>query len=324
MNEVIAKANEKDLFVFLQKTRLETAKRLNDFNAQKAQDGSAGSKFMNFFGRDKRVNHKGEEIANELNRLHQNHSNIIDEKTAMDLANSLFANDRFGLAKLIFAVTVILDDDYEYEHAREGLESASRVLYQNPFELDSIKLQLEKNYRAISAKGLTKLQKGILLGVAITALAVAVIVPVAAAGGVKASAAATTAALAAHGFGDMQIGLGVIALESFFLGAAFTGLAYTAMEGYNAAKIRNEFRSLSPEKTALNLAIQMTFIERIKRSLSPEEFKEQLDAILKNLNVLKGDLDYFLFVENEEVDNNKTKMKSFHLFDERLAAILSL
>ena len=55
-----------------------------------------------------------------------------------------------------------------------------------------------------------------------------------------------------------------------------------------------------------------------------EEFKEQLDSILRELNTLKSDLDYYLFVEKESTKENKSKIKSFHEFDNRLAKVLGV
>ena len=101
-------------------------------------------------------------------------------------------------------------------------------------------------------------------------------------------------------------------------------MAYGGMKLYNDIKIKQEFKKLTPEKNALYLAIQCTYIERMKDSLSEDEFKEQLDKILKDLNVLKSDLDYFLYVEKESTKDNKAKEKSFHEFDNRLAKVLGI
>lgn len=89
-------------------------------------------------------------------------------------------------------------------------------------------------------------------------------------------------------------------------------------------KVKQEFKELNPEKNALYLATQCTFIQRIKATLDEEEFKETLDCILKNLETLKQDLDYYLFIENETTNFNKQKIKSFHEFDNRLMKILDL
>ena len=58
--------------------------------------------------------------------------------------------------------------------------------------------------------------------------------------------------------------------------------------------------------------------------MSEEEFKEQLDSILRDLNTLKSDLDYYLFVEKESTKENKAKVKSFHEFDNRLLKVLGV
>ena len=81
---------------------------------------------------------------------------------------------------------------------------------------------------------------------------------------------------------------------------------------------------MSPEKNAFYLAMQCTYIQRIKDQVSEEEFKEQLDSILRELNTLKSDLDYYLFVEKESTKENKSKIKSFHEFDNRLAKVLGV
>lgn len=333
MGNVVKQYNEKDLFIYLQKVRLETAKRLNDSNIEnnkvikedKLTFKGAANNVKNFFKRAVgNYNKKEEQIGDQLDIFNKSNPVTIDEATARGLAFSLFIEDNYGLAKLIFASTIVLDDEYKYKYVEQGLEEASSILYGNRQELITIKKQLETNYSAISPNSLSTLQKGLLLGAAATALAGVVIMPVLLAAGAGASAAATTAALAAHGFGDMQIGVGVVALESFILGAAITGIAYGGMKLYNSAKIKKEFLSLSPEANALYLAIQCTYIERVKKVLTKDEFKEQLDTILKNLNVLKGDLDYYLFVENETTKENKSKVKSFHEFDNRLVKVLGI
>lgn len=333
MSGITLTYNEKDLFAYLQKTRLEVAKRLNDLNIEKTKN--VKEEKVTFKGTVKNIGHffqrginnynkKDDTIVSELAKFNDANPTLINESIARGLAFSLFQDDKYGLAKLIFAATLIIDDDYKYKYVDEGLAEASSVLYGNRQELALIKTQLEANYSAIASKGLSNVQKGLLLGVAITALAGVITMPILLGAGVGASASATTAALAAHGFGDMQIGLGAIAAESLLLGAAFTGAAYGGMRLYNNVKAKKEFLELTPEKNALYLAIQCTYIERIKKSLSINEFKDQLDLILKNLNNFKSDLDFYLFVENESMGDNKAKIKSFHEFDNRLVKVLGL
>ncbi len=333
MSDIVLTYNEKDLFAYLQKTRLETAKRLNDLNIEKSK--SIKEENVSFKGTMTNIGHffkrsvgnygkKDDTIVAELNKFNNNNKTVIDESVARGLAFSLFQNDKYGLAKLIFAVTVIVDDDYQYKYTDEGLAEASSVLFGNREELAMIKTQLEANYNAIFPHSLSSVQKGLLLGAAIMALAGVVTMPVLLGAGVGASGPATTAALAAHGFGDMQIGLIAFTAESLAVGAVITGAVYGGMKLYNDAKVKKEFLSLTPENNALCLAIQCTYIERAKKTLSNAEFKDQLDSILRNLGILKSDLDFYLFVENESTKENKKKIKSFHEFDNRLIKVLDL
>jgi hypothetical protein len=333
MGELMLKPNEKDLFSFFQRKRLETAKSLNDENLEKTErivesKRSVGGVFKNIGRTFQRGIHqyggKNVLIDSSLSSFDAKHPSPISEEIAKEWSKTIFDNDEYGLAKLVFATTVILDDEYEYQYEEEGLKAVSRILYGKETTILTIKEQLLANYKAISPTGLTPAQKGILFGVAATAAVGVFMMPILLGAGVGASAAATTGALAIHGFGDMQLGLGVLALESVMMGAAITGIAYGGMKLYNDAKVKKEFLSLKPEQHAMYLAIQCTHIQRLKTQIGGDEFKEQLDTVLKSLNVLKGDLDYYLFVEKESTKQNKSKIKSFHDFDDRLLKVLGI
>ena len=325
--------NEKDLFVFFQHLRLETAKKLNDKHVEetkvvteekrtfKGTMKNIGNAFKRGVGN---YNKKDTKIESDLSSFSLKNSRLMTRGEAVDLVDSLFDDDTHGLSKLVFACTIILDSEYEYKYIDDGLKEVSITLFGNSTELLVIKKQLEDNYNAISPTSLSPTQKGVLMGAAVVSLAGVMCLPILLGAGASASAATTTAALAAHGFGDMQVGIGVIAIESLFLSAAFTGAAYGGMKLYNSQKVKAEFKKMSPEKNALYLAIQATHIQRLSKSMNREELKEQLDAIFKNLNVLKADLDYFLFVERESTKDNKQKIKSFHDFDNRIVKIMGL
>lgn len=338
MAEVVNNYNEKDLFYFFQELRLRKAEELNNEKMESCKseetgsDASFGEKvsssFKNFGKWVKKTGGRYESKENTINSDLEHFVNLhpftIDEFTAKTLVLSLFKDDKYGLTKLVFASTIILDDEYSYKYSKEGLECVSNILYGNTNELLLIKKQLEDNYNAISPNSLSGVQKGVLLGTAIVSFAGMITMPMLLGAGVRASAAATTAALAAHGFGDMQIGLAVITAESVLMSAALTGIVYGGMKLYNSAKIKEEFKKLSPEKNALYLAIQCTFIERMSKELDKDDFKEQLDSILKNMNNFKSDLDYYLFVEKESTKENRQKIKSFHEFDNRLLKVLGI
>ena len=322
MSELTIVHNEKDLFYYIQKVRLDNAKKCNDNNIERSKNvkeekatfKGVMKNVSNFFERGAmNYSERGEEIDFELKRFNELHLHVISDEEAKSVFDSLFLEDKYGLAKLLFASTVILDDEYEYQYVDEGLAEVSNILYQDKEKLVKIKKQLFENYNAIAPNSLSSVQKGILLGVAASSLIAIVSMPAIMGVGLTASA------LAAHSFG-----IGAITLEAVLMSAALTGITYGGMKLYNDAKIKQEFLELSPEKNAFYLALQCTFIQRIKEEIPEDEFKEQLDSILRELGTLKSDLDYYLFVEKEATKENKAKIKSFHEFDNRLVKILEV
>lgn len=321
-HELITINNEKDLFLFLQKDRLLTAKRLNDGNIEKTKKVKEDKKtfkgtiknIRNFF---KRSAHGYEEkdgsIEKAIKEFEEKNPNVIALADAESLIETLFKEDKYGISKLLFACSIVLDDEYDYKYEEEGLKDVSVLLYGDEVTLLTIKKQLHDNYNAISPKTLSNTQKGLLIGAVASAAIGLISMPVLLASGVAAAAIAT------DGFTDKSI-----TFESILMGAAIGGMAFGEMELYNDEKVKAEFKSLSPEKNALYLALQCTYIERIKAQLSEDEFKDQLDSILKNLSALKSDLDYYLFVEKESIQDNKAKIKSFHEFDNRLPKVLGI
>ena len=325
MKELVNVAyNEKDLFVYLQKNRLLIAKTLNTENVERTKDVKEDKTTFkgvvknigNFFDRSAHgYEQKSESIEKALQEFENKNPEVIDLDTAEGLIESLFKEDKYGLSKLVFASSVIFDDEYDYEYVDEGLKDVSILLYGDEQTLGIIKKQLFDNFNAISPKSLSNVQKGVLVGVAAATAVGMISMPV--------ILAATTAA-AAISLSSQGVGLGTITLESLLMSAAVTGIVYGGMSLYNNEKVKAEFKNLTPEKNALYLALQCTFIQRIKTQLDEDEFKEQLDNILKNISVLKSDLDYYLFVEGESKEANKEKIKSFHKFDSRLSVVLGL
>ena len=312
--------NETDLFYYLQKIRLLESKRINDekienskeIKEEKATFKGTMKNISNFFERGVMSYAKlAEDIDAELKKFEENHPNVVDDETALELAKSLFEEDRYGMTKLVFASTILLDDEYNYKYVEDGLRAASDILYENKESLLEIKKQLFENYNAIAPNVLSNTQKGILMGVAAASLVGLITMPAIMSVGLSATA------IAAHS-------LGALTLEAILMSAAITGCTYGGMKLYNDAKIKKEFLNLSPEKNAFYLAIQCTFIQRMKDQLNEEDFKEQLDTILKDLGTLKSDLDYYLFVEKESTKENKAKVKSFHEFDNRLLKVLGV
>ncbi len=298
MNDVVVNYSEKDLFIYFQSIRLLKAKELNDGNVsrtnkveeEKATLKETFNNFGRFFERNvKNYKATGEQVDKDLGLFNARNPVTLSKETAVELANSLFKDDKFGLAKLVFATSIILDLEYDYKYVNEGLQEVSEILYGDADTLVKIKKSFEDNFASIYSKPLTKEQTktllvtGTVLGVMIAIAPFIAIVP--------AIAASVTAAC----FIDE-----------------------------NSKAIKQEFKESSPEKTASYLALQCTYIQRIRETLSSDDYKEELDAILKNISSIKSDLDYYLFVENEMVKENKEKIKVFHRFDDRMLKILEI
>ncbi len=333
MNELQPIYNEHDLFLHCQKLRLdkdEEVLALKQVKDKKEEGGKLTFKQKtNNLLKGAKTLVKGYEkkeakIKDNLNSFSHKNLTCPSSSEAKELVVSLFGNDPYGASKLTFAITVLLDGEYEYVYEEEGIEEVSLLLYGNKKEMKEIYSSLKDSYKDVSPKALTNVQKAALFGVALAASAGAALLPVLAVGGVGAGASVTTASLAALGFSDMQIGVGVLTAESLLFGAALVGATYSGMKLYNIEKVKKQFRKLSPEKGAMYLAIQVVYIERLKKSLKKEEFKEKLDEILKGVNTLKSDLDYYYFVEQDDLSDNKAKLKSFHNFDAKLAKVLGL
>ena len=298
MNEVALNYNEKDLLIYFQQVRLLKDKYCNDNKIGKSFANKENASFkdtLNSFGKFLERNLKSydassEAIKKEIDKFNSKNEKVMDVDSAKSLVASMFANDKYGLTKLLFAVTVILDDEYSYEYVDEGLEDVSETLYGDKVALPKIREQLDVNYRALSLTSLAGLNRSALTGVAGAWMALTLV------------------------FAPM------VAVTSAIVGA----VAAHELLSKNREKIKEEFKKSSSQNNAFYLALQLTYLQRIKETLNEDEFKEEFDSILKNVQELKSDLDYYLFVEKEATKDNKDKVRAFHEFDNRLVKILGL
>lgn len=72
------------------------------------------------------------------------------------------------------------------------------------------------------------------------------------------------------------------------------------------------------------LAIKAYSLSVAKRLDVADTFKGRIDSILGMIQDLKGDTDYALYVEKENVAENKQKIQLFHRFDTKLAEIVGV
>lgn len=333
-NDIVTNYSDKDLFYYLQWLRLQKAKQLNDANIERNRKDEVKkeSGWENFkrglsnIGKSvsntvQRTSSKDQTITNALNSFNQKHSNVSEANARSAMVN-MFKDDKYGISRLTFAVEVVLDSEYDYEFEKEGLEAASMFLFGNLNHLETIKRDLEHNFKAIHGNSLSDKQKALLIGIGAAALITTFAVPILSVGGLKASAAATTAALAAKGFGDMQLAVGLIATNSLLTFAAITGGTYLLMKQHNKLEAMAEFKKLSAEEQNMALAIQGLIINQLKKECPKDIFKEELDKILQSMNNMKGDMDYFTFVEGENTTENQKRLNGFHNFDNLLMEII--
>ena len=298
MNEVALSFNEKDLLVYFQQVRLLKAKTVSDEYLSHKEEKTSFKESMNrlgkFFERGMRSSDKvGESASKALEEFNKKHEKVMSQEEAEELINRLFEADKYGLAKLMFAASIISDNEYQYENIDEGLKAASQILYKDETTLSEIRHQLEDNFRSIASKSFlnpTSKEEKTTTGIAVALFALSLMV-------------APVVAVA-------SVAVGAIVAQDFLK--------------KNEDKIKEEFRKSSSEANAFYLALECTYIQRIRGKIGEDEFKEELDSILKNVNGLKADLDYYLFVERENIKENRAKSKSFHEFDNRLIKILEL
>jgi hypothetical protein len=294
MNEVAIKYSEKELLTFFQKIRLEKAKELSDCNAGRTFNKKEGASFgetISSFGRFLERNLKSSDTVKkdaslELNKFNSNNEKVMSKEEVENELDRLFENDKYGLARLVFGVSIVLDSEYSYEYLEEGLTEASRILYKDDNSLLEIKRQIEENYRAVSLTSLSSLEKGAIIGAATLTIIFAPILALASAA------------------------VGIIAAHEIYK--------------QNNEKYKEEFKKSSSKDNSFYLALELTYIQRLRKLISGDEFKEELDSILKHIEELKSDLDYYLFVERESTKENREKMLSFNAFDKRLMKILEI
>lgn len=229
-------------------------------------------------------NYTGEEIKEKLNGLFK------DETS-------------FSIARELLAVSVIMDNAYPYVERDVGLEAASEVMYGDENELPDMERRLLSLYSKIAKKPISAEQRDIILGA-----------------GVGAAALAFFSALPAA----LQLGaLGASLVFSCLIGGIVFESGVIGAEVFNYKKARASFRKMNFEESARLLTVRCFLLERCKMEMEDKEIKEQLSDLLSLTDDWRSDVCYELFVEKENIENNKAKLRLFHNFDNEMINILS-
>ena len=257
----------------------------------------------------KDLSEKREKILANIEKFKENNQKLDTERiTDEDLQrsiSSLFKRDKFDVNRELLGVSIILDGAYEYVLADVGLKKLSSLLYEDEGALFEIKKNLERLYTSIRRKPLPSKQSTILYGIGATVLAVYV----AATAGLGALSAGTSAAL--------------VSLYACLAGGALVGATYITLSETKRRKIKAEFAKLSLDESASLLAIRCHIIGKLKRNTEDKHVKDEISDLLALTDDLRSDVSYELFVENEDVENNKAKLTMFHNFDNALAEALA-
>ena len=245
----------------------------------------------------------------------------LSDNEIKEIAVEIWSNSNQDmLLKTLFSLTVVLDTEYDYEYADDGLAALSIPLWGNPETMNKIKSEYRSVYTDIAKKPFSTAQKWMMGGIAALVLLTPVLAPVALSG---ASASAITGGLAGIG-GTMVGGIGVFAVAEMALDGLAIAATYGVLDASNKAKVRNEFRNMDFNASAEMLAMKAYSLSVAKRLDGSEDFKERVNNILQMIQDLKGDTDYVLYVEKQNIAENKKKIQLFHNFDVKLAQIVGV
>ena len=337
-NELTIVVKELDIIKSIQYFKLKREKELLERDKSTADNNvKDGTKWYNVITNTKNVinNKKSEKKSNQLEDIDsaiskfekdnsEYHYNLWFDNTLSRYIDDLYKEDKYGLQKIMLGISIALDDSRNYLYEDEEYQDISKLLFGNLTKMNEIKKTLKENYVGIASKNLSNLQKGVLIGLGVGGLVLACTLPVMIAGGAAVSAATTTAGLAAIGFGDMQVGIGMAALFGLIGGTALVGAGYATIKASNIIDAKKAFRKLNCDEAALLLSVKALLISEAKKVMSKEDFKEYLSELLEAIDTLKSDTEYMLYVENKDINTNKDKIDIFYKWNKRLNKIFDL
>lgn len=262
-------------------------------------------------------------IETELDKFKKNNSEkknkLYEEAEISKIISDVFAGDEYSLERTMFSISMIFDGEYTYEYDSEGLAYLSELIWgkNHSDRLANMKTGIEGYYKELAKQPLSTEQKFVLGSVAAITLFTAV-VPALAIGGL--SAAGISSTLAGIG-GTMVEGVGFIAVAELLLDGAIIGFTYALMDKHNKKKVKEAFKDMSYNDAAQMLAIKCYIMHIAKQTMPESVYKKKTSELLEMISDLKADTDYILFVEKENVEENKKKITVFHNLDKKLCKI---
>ena len=265
-------------------------------------------------GKTRELSEKKENILAVIEKFKENNPKLdVERFTEEDFLRDvrhLFRRDKFDVNRELLGISIVLDGEYEYVLADDGMKKLSTLLYEDEGALFEIKKSLEQLYTTIRRKPFISKQNAVLYGVGAAVLSV-----------YGAAVAGISAALGVTAVGVTSSSL--IGLYACLTGGALVGATYITLNESKRRRIKEEFSKLSLEESASLLAIRCHILGKLKRSSADHTVKDEISDLLALTDDLRADVSYELFVEGENVEENKKKLSMFHNFDEALIAALA-
>ena len=263
----------------------------------------------------------------EFNRKHSTELYARSYDEIRNLIYEIYKDDKYGLGKIVFSASIVFDGEYAYEYNNKGLENLSREIWDNQNALANLQSEIEKIYNTLAKQPFSTTQKLLLGGVIVLALAT-LTAPEFLNIGIG-DAPGITHGLKTYGTqlgmgGTMKKGVELLLKSETLLNCIMIGGAYLGIELYNKYEVKKSFRSMNHNTLAHILAIKCYLMQIAKKTMPSYAYKESVNDLLQVVQDLKSDTDYVLFVEKENVENNKLKLQVFHHLDKKLIEILAI
>ena len=215
--------------------------------------------------------------------------------------------ESFEIGRDVLAISVVLDNEYTYPEREHGLMRISNLLYGDDEALCDMEKELSSIYSRIARRSMSPFQTNLIVGAgAVTTALLLASIPFIAFGGIAAN-----------------VGVGATLLYACLVGGGVSGAVYAGLRARNKAEAKRAFREMDFDEAARLLTIRCLLVKRSKDELALLELKEQLSDLLAMTDDLRADVSYELFVEKENVELNRDKLKLFHNFDNEMMAIMS-
>lgn len=243
--------------------------------------------------------------------------------------DGLFAEDKYGIQKIYFAIRVALVNDVKFVNETETLEKVSELFFGDKHKIPNIYDDLKDNYVAIYKKPISDVEKGVLIGMGIFCALSVTALPLGLAFG-AASSPILTSCLAQIGHSASYVigsGLATVTATAAISSLVVFGGTYLGAEIYKewkTDKVKESFRNISGKDLSLIFAIKATVIQHAKKVVSEENMKLVLDDCLKQINDLRSDAEYMLIVEKLNAGDAKEKISVCNRLTQRLADIVGI